>query len=143
MSCTVSSLGTGLCRCVMTHPNTFLYIDLCVFSGHPEYCFYNILSFCHKMLKINIHIQIQRNVRKMSEKIVKRMPISQSKICLTFFNSVCHLKPSSVCVEAAYRILPSSCPLLTHVSKNFCSYLSCVSLVHRSIVLFLNVICLK
>ncbi len=69
----------------------------------------------------------------MSEKLWKEC---QSKICLTFFNSVYHLKPFSVYVEAAYRIFPSSGPLLTHVSKNFCSYLSCVSLVHRSNFVF-------
>ena len=109
----LSSLGTGMCRCVMTHPNTFFYINLCVFSGHPEYCFYNILSFCHKMLKINIHIQIQGMSEKCQKKLGKEC---QSKICLTFFDSVYHLKPSSVCVKAAYRILPSSGPLVTHVS---------------------------
>ena len=46
------------------------------------------------------------------------------------------MKPSLVDDNAVYRLFPWGCPLLTHVSKNICSYLSCVSEVPRSSFLF-------
>jgi hypothetical protein len=70
----------------------------------------------------------------MSEKCQKKC--QKNAVCLTFFYSVYHLKPSSAYDKAAYRFFSSGGPLLTHVSKACCSCLSCVSLVHRSSFIF-------
>jgi hypothetical protein len=58
------------------------------------------------------------------------------KYLFDIFESFYHLKPSLVDDNAVYRLFPWGCPLLTHVSKNICSYLSCVSEVPRSSFLF-------
>ena len=64
------------------------------------------------------------------------MSVKKNQISIWHFRSFHRLKPSLVDDNAVYRLFPWGCPLLTHVSQNICSYLSCVSEVPRSSFLF-------